>query len=366
MQTALAVLGVVLLAGAATALHWLFWTWRLAVPPREDELLAAPTRDGWLLALGHNRPRGAARRPPVLLVHGIAMNRQAFEFGLERWALAPYLARAGLDCFALDHRGHGGSRRAPGHVPRAPARWSLDTYLAEDVPAALDAIRARTGEERVLWVGHSQGALIGLAACALYPERIAGIVALAGPVRFDAQPRVRRLLERRLLGLEGRMARFAARMIAPFAGLWHPPLAELAIRHRNVEPRVSRRLLANAIEDLQPGVVEQFRTFFREDAFRSMDGATDHRAALARCRQPALFVAAERDGLAPPPVVEAAHRLWGGPKRYVLFERGFGHTDLLLGRDAPEVVFPVVLEFLLGLSREAGGAPRGEPVGDSR
>ena len=76
--------GVVALA----VLHYAFWTWRLGMPAREDEVLFATTRDGWRLALGRCRAAAPARRPPVLLVPGIAMNRQAFEFGLERYALA--------------------------------------------------------------------------------------------------------------------------------------------------------------------------------------------------------------------------------------------------------------------------------------
>jgi pimeloyl-ACP methyl ester carboxylesterase len=120
---------------------------------------------------------------------------------------------------------------------------------------------------------------------------------------------------------------------------------------------VYRRLLANAIEDLQPGVLDQFETFVREDSFRSMDGKVDYRARLRGCAQPALFVSAEKDGLAPPPVVEAAFRGWGGPKRYRSFEREYGHTDLILGRNAPEVVFPVLREFLLEQSEPAASRP---------
>ena len=216
----------------------------------------------------------------------------------------------------------------------------------------------------MLYVGHSQGALLGLAAAALYPERIEAIAALAAPIHFDIQEQVKRLA---LFAypLRGVFTRPIARMLAPFTGYWHPQPAELALNLRNVERRVYQRLMANGIENMNSGVLEQFATFLREDSFRSMDGATDYRASLESCRQPALFVAAERDGLAPPSVVQAAHRRWGGPKRYVVFERDYGHTDLLLGRHAPEVVYPVVRDFLLeavGESRPqaSGPGPQGE------
>ncbi len=338
----LAVLAAVAAALAALALlHYAFWTWRFRVEPREDEVLRARTADGWTVSLGRRRPGGAALRPPVLLVHGIAMNRQAFDFGVERYSVAAFLARAGFDCFTLDLRGAGRSRRGP------TRRWTLDTYLAQDLPAALDAIRAATGEERVLYVGHSQGAILGMALCGLAPDRVAALVQLEGPAFFfDALPRLRRLVRLRHLGL-GRHLRVLARMLAPFSGPWHPAEVELAINTRNVERPIYRRLLVNALEDLQPGVLDQFAACIADDTFRSADGKVDYRASFPLARQPALFVSAEKDGLAPPPVVEASFRAWGGPKRYWSCGRDYGHTDVLLGRNAPEVVFPVIRDFLL-------------------
>jgi pimeloyl-ACP methyl ester carboxylesterase len=350
----LAAAGAALLVGLLLAvLHHVFWRWRLAAPTREDEVHAAQTRDGWTLYLGRRRPRGAPRNPPVLLVHGIAMNRQAFDFGVERYSVAAFLSRAGFDCFTLDLRGHGRSRRGPAR------RWNLDTYLREDLPAAFDAIRRATGAERVLFVGHSQGAILGMAACGLHPARIAGLVALGGPAHFHAQPRLARLVRLRHLGL-GRFLRELALLTAPFSGIWHPPLLDLAINVRNVEPPIYRRLLANGLEDLQPGVLDQFAVFAREDSFRSADGSLDYRALFPTCQQPALFVSAERDGIAPPEVVEASLRDWGGPKAHARIGRGYGHTDVLLGRDAPEVVFPVLRAFLLEHS-EGEAETRGVP-----
>jgi homoserine acetyltransferase len=99
-----------------------------------------------------------------------------------------------------------------------------------------------------------------------------------------------------------------------------------------------------------------------------MDGAVDYRARLRGCTQPALFVSAEKDGLAPPEVVEAGFALWGGPKRYWSCGRDYGHADVLLGRDAPEVVFPMIRDFLLEHSEPAapGRAPGPTAGGGSR
>ncbi len=342
------------LAGAAllTAAHHAFWTRRLAAPAAEDAPLAARTGDGWELSLGRRLPRAAPRRPPVLLCHGLSANRWMLDPGVEGRSLAAFLAAAGLDCFALDLRGHGRSRRGP---PGA-ARWSFDTYLAQDVPAALDAVRAATGAERVLWVGHSLGALLGMAACQAHRQRIAGLVAMAGPVLMPPFPGAVHLL----LPARGRLNRFLAAMAAPLAGALPLPMAEGIVARDNMERPVYRRLMANGIEDVPPGVFAQLRGWVRQDAFRSRDGTLDYRAGLAACRQPALFVGGTLDRLATPASTREGYERWGGPKELLLAGRSAGlatdysHADLLLGRRAAEEIFPRVRDWLLARTEEAG------------
>ena len=333
--------GLAALAAAAWA-HLAFWRWRLALPGAADERLRPRTADGWTLALARRRPApGAPRRgPPVLLVHGIAMNRLALDFGGPPRSLSAALAEAGFDCFALDLRGHGEARPLAG----APRDWSLDDYLALDVPAALDAVRAATGAPQVLWVGHSQGALLGLAAASLLPDRIAGVVALAPPIRLAGSLPLLRLLPA-LARL--RLTRLLARVVAPWAGWWQPAAAGAAVQLGEMERPVYRRMLMHAIEDLPGGVVAQFADFVRRDRFGSCDGSVDYRAALSACRQPALFVAAPEDGLAPPRVVEEACARWGGEKALLVAPAGVGHTDLILGRRAAGWTFPAVRDWLL-------------------
>ncbi len=342
---------VLLSAGAlavALGAHCAFWTRRLRAPSTEDELLHAETQDGWRLALGHHRPRAPRRGAPVLLVHGLAANRGAVDFGLAHWSLAAHLARHGFDCYALDLRGHGASRRAR---PDAPRSWNFDDYVRRDIPAAVAAIRASTGAPAVSLVGHSQGGLIGMAACALFPGEVASLVALGAPAWFRAATS-RWLLRNLFFVFMGRLNRFAARCVAPFAGYWHPPVSEVAINGRNVERPVLRRVLANVVENVSTGVLAQFSRWVQGDLFDADDGRDDYRALLSSCRQPALFVSAAADRLAPPAVVERAAQAWGGPAtllRVGLRDSAccdYGHSDLLFGRNAPGEVFEPVCRWL--------------------
>ncbi len=354
------VLAGLALLGILAGLHYAFWTWRLRLPGGQDLLLFAETRDGWRLTLGRRLPRGEGRLPPVLLVHGVSTDRRCLDFGLERWSLAAFLSRAGFDCYALDLRGHGDSRPVRGDAPRD---WSFDTYLREDVPAALDAVRRASGQSRVLWVGHSLGALLGLTACQVHRDRVAGVVALAAPA-FLRHGAARHLVGWRLL-FGVLMNRLVARMAAPLAGCWQPRAADLAINFRNVERPVLRRFLANSVRGVPCGVLGQLVSWVTQDRFASVAGDVDYRAGLAACRQPALFVSAPRDGLAPPEVVRAAHQRWGGPAE--LWDAGgeYGHTDLLLGRRAPEEIYPHIRDWLLAHSRPAE-SPDSTPFGTMR
>jgi pimeloyl-ACP methyl ester carboxylesterase len=335
--------------------HVRFWSFVYRVVARQDELRFAETGDGWKIALARRTPRGAARLPPVLLCHGLSANRGNLDFGLERYSLSLYLAEAGFDCFALDLRGHGGSMRARRDAPHL---WTFDTYLAQDIPAALDEIAKATGSPSMLWVGHSQGALLGLLAAALHPDRIAGVVAMAPPTHWAAQQELKRLL--RFVPPGPGRNRILARAFAPLAGYFHPSAAQYPLNTRNVEPRVLRLVMANVIENVSAGVQAQFFRWARTDRFDSSDGKIDYRLALATAKAPALFIAGSRDLLAPPASVRAGHDLWGGEKELWVagtaeskLSADYGHSDLIFGRRAPEEIFSRVRDWLTAHSEPA-------------
>jgi len=332
---------IIVALALATWAHFAYWRKRLTLRPELDQLLFARTGDGWRIAVARRRARGTPRSLPVLLCHGLATNRHSMDFAVPGHSLALNLAGRGFDCFALDLRGHGATTAEPG----ASKVWTLDQYLRQDIPAALDVIREETGSNEVLFVGHSQGALLGLATAALHPERIAGVVAIAPPGQFGTTPALAQLARIGSLGIGG-MLRTIARLWAPFGPIWHPHLAELAIRRANVEPEIYRLFLANAAESVNPGVLAHFAHCIKEDRFRSYDDSVDYGAAFTQCHRPALFVSGDRDGLAPPRAVEDTCVRWGGPKRYWSAGPAYGHGDLLIGRRAGLDVHPVVAAWL--------------------
>ena len=298
-------------------LHTAFWGWVYRLRPAHDELRFTHAQDGWRIAIARRAARGEPLVPPVLLCHGLSVNRGSLDFAMPRYSLALALAEAGFDCFAVDLRGHGDSRRG------GPRNWSFDTYVSQDIPAALDDIRSVTGSSQVLWVGHSQGALLGLVASSAFASRIAGVVALAPPTHFHAHDALRKLLPYAFLAT-GRGHRLLARAATPIAGWFHPALAQFAWNSRNIDARIYRQILANVVEDVSPRVLAQFLDWMRRDRFTSVDGLTDYRAGLSGARQPALFIAGAVDLLAPPAAVRAAFDVWAGEKEFWIAGRASG------------------------------------------
>jgi acylglycerol lipase len=85
----------------------------------------------------------------VLLVHGLGEHSGRYEH------VGDQMAVAGLDVYAYDHRGAGGSGGRRGHVDR----WSQQH---DDLDERLRAIRASAAGRPVVLYGHSLGGLIVL------------------------------------------------------------------------------------------------------------------------------------------------------------------------------------------------------------
>lgn len=322
----------------------------LALRRLADAIYFARTSDGCRLALHRYRPAEQRFAEPVVLCHGLGANRCNFDL-LDDRSLARSLAELGFDVWSLELRGHGLS-----DSPRPFGRFDFDDHLDRDAPAALATIRRVTGQQRVFWVGHSLGGMLGYAlAGETGDEALAGLVAVGAPVWLDRSPGGRRLrLLTRLLG-PGRTVRlrWVSRLLAPLAGRGPAFMAQPFMLPGAIEPRVVRRSLVNLAENASRAVVDQMLGWLRQRTFTSSDGARDYLERLARVRIPVLLLAAERDQLAAPQSVAPAYeRLRSRDKQLRVFgtdagdDFDFGHGDLLLGQLAPKVVYVEIMDWL--------------------
>lgn len=315
----------------------------LTLPFKPDELYRVPTDDGAHVALGRYLPRGERRyAEPVILCHGLGVNRFHMDFD-ERYSLARHLARQGFETWVLELRGRG--------LAGPCGDTTFDDQAEHDVRATLRTVLS-TGAKEVLWVGHSKGGLILYGHLARNPQApVRAAVALGSPFTFAVQPGLKSFMQHiePLLRLKS----IPAGRITAIALFGAPPgpLSRYMMLAANMDTDVVRRALANMPSDIAGGVVRQFAHWIATDSFCQTDG-TCYRKPLAGVKMPVLLVAGSKDLMAPPLAVARAQEYLGGPVKLVVAGRGhgfaedYGHADLVLGRRAPDEVFPVLESFL--------------------
>jgi pimeloyl-ACP methyl ester carboxylesterase len=363
--------------------HVAYWQWRFAPADSPDELHWAKTADGWRVQVRRYLPRGGGPRfrEPVILCHGLGANHYNVDWD-PPYGIAQYLAEQGRDCWVISLRGHDGSDRP---TRRNGLRWGFgfDAFLEQDVPAAIDLVLAKTGAERMQWVGHSMGGMLAyaLGGTPFEAKLAGGVVAVGSPPTFTGGRRDLRLLTSLGVLLAGRTRvpqRWATRVIAPFTGYFDPPFSEIAVAPKSMEGAIVRRMQAWAFEDISAGVTRQFRDWVHNDAFRSLDRRVDYRERMAAYSVPVLVVGGTHDKMAPPSCIESAGRWLGSADKTVVIlgkahgsPVDYGHGDLLLGKAAPAEVYPLVEAWLRdratpegvprrGMGAQAGGGAQGE------
>lgn len=287
-------------------------------------------------------------RAPVLLVHGFGQNRYAWH--LPARSMANALARAGFDVFNLDLRGHGRSRHFG-----ARASTSIDDYVAEDLPIAIEEMALHTGGKPAFVVGHSLGGLVAYAAASKLAGAVKGIVSIGSPYHFTrgsfplqalslvfeavrrvGVPHVATPLPLSPVGAVMRSIKRVAE--SPFYPLplrgWHAGA---------LEPHVLDQHLRLAFD--RAGISE-LRGMFEWAAEKRFGGAAqDYVERFEALDLPLLVLAGTNDDLAPPASVRPAFvRSGSTDKTYRTVP--LGHIDLLVGRDAPTSVWATVARWL--------------------
>jgi pimeloyl-ACP methyl ester carboxylesterase len=150
------------------------------------EIYDAPTRDGWLLRISRYRPAPQPWHQPILgqpllLVPGWSQNRHAFTCGNFVKQLLAY----GADIHIVELRGHGlSSRQHQLDNGLRPAdldwRWDIDSYFLHDVPAAVEAVKKRSGHAKIFYLGASMGGMLGYGYAGCHDD-LAGLIALGAP-----------------------------------------------------------------------------------------------------------------------------------------------------------------------------------------
>ncbi len=233
----------------------------------QTDVLDVRTSDGWSLRATVDEPAGT---PVGVAVLGHAMMARRTEFERpEGGGVRTMLASRGWRVVTFDFRGHGdsGPRAQEGGV------YDYDDFVRGDLPAIHAFARARERRRRrVILVGHSLGAHVGLAS------QGQGLVAFDGFVALGANVWLREL--------------------EPLPARWllkRAVLAAVTATCRRVG-RFPARALRLGSDDETRAYFEDFARFARTGRWTARDGA-DYLAGLQRVSAPVLQVVSDGDRL---------------------------------------------------------------------
>lgn len=285
-------------------------------------------------------------RAPVLLVHGFGQNRYAWH--LPSRSLANHLARAGFDVFNLDLRGHGRSR----HLGARRCR-GVEDYVREDLPIAVEEVQRLSGNRPVTLVGHSLGGLVSYAAAPSLAGAVGGIVSIGSPYHFT-----RGSISLAAIAMFFRAMAMLPQVNAPL------PLAPIGLTFRMVRRFIESPLYPIPLRgwhagSCEPHVIEEhlrlafdragmneMRSMFAWATQKQFGGReSDYVERFEKMNLPLLVIAGANDDLAPPASVRPGfQRSQSKDKTYRALP--LGHIDLLVGRDAPLMTWPLVTSWL--------------------
>lgn len=291
----------------------------------DADFSCTPSFDGTELAW---TSAGGDAEPAVVLANGIVCTDTYWTY------LFPHLADQGRQVVCWDYRGHG--RSGP---PANPNEVSIGSH-ARDLWAVADA----AGVNRAVLVGHSMGVQTILEAYRGSPERVAGLVAIAGPFEYPAKTFYGApLLHYALPYLE-----FTATPVpAVTRAVWRSLTEQGELLDRS--GRLGRMIGSAASKEL---MAEYFAHLSELDpllVLRMVRAMGDHTARdlLPRIAVPTLVVAGTRDVMTPPRLAAEMAEAIPGSRLEVV--EGASHT---LPIDEPDLVNRLVEEFVAELDEE--------------
>lgn len=343
------VIVVLVLVAAAAVGYWIWLSRNYALPCRADEIHTVKTDDLWQIQLYRYLPK-KGEGEPVFLCHSAVANHLNFDVP-EGESLVDVLTGKGFECWAIELRGTKSSIPPYG---RRRSDATMDDYLLQDLPAALEYIRHETRYSNLHWVGHSMGGMLLYAYALIHGAReIAGAATIGAPPGFDGV----RFRSPRLLLMAHRLCwpvfNYVVRGLSPILTWLRPKFGFVPVNWANVSPEIGTRVFFNLLEMPPPKVAETLARWASTNDWRVQNDAIDVIAGLKRLDAPLLAIFGAGDPLTPVAKAEAFVKALPGrdKKCLVLSEKhgnaaDYNHVDLVFGRESAKEVFTPIAEWL--------------------
>jgi polyhydroxyalkanoate synthase len=288
---------------------------------------------------------------PVILVHGFGQNRYAWH--MPERSLVNYLADAGFDVFNVDLRGHGRSAELGAERSRG-----VDDYIRGDLAAVLDYVLELTGFSKAFMVGHSLGGICVAAAGALAPHKVAGVITMGPPHALGRGHFVLGSALKLANGagsLTGLFKNSQLRLPVDLVGrtvhairfAWDSEFAPIPVRAWKPGSFAGDELKSylRSFDGASLGTADELFQLAATGELRSQLDGRSYTRMIEESTLPLLAISGASDMLANPGSVKPLYeRSRSRDKRYVKVDAG--HADLLVGRKAPEQVWPLMMEWL--------------------
>lgn len=151
----------------------------LSLTAQASQQFDVPSAPGITLAVTEFGQHHGKR--PLLLVHGARVSSKAsFDLAVPAGSLAADLAARGFDVYTLDVRGYGASTR-PAEMSLAPTAGAAlvrSSAAVEDIDAAVDFVRQRSGGAKVALLGWATGGQWAGHFATLHSPKLSALVML--------------------------------------------------------------------------------------------------------------------------------------------------------------------------------------------
>jgi len=328
------------------------------------EVYTIPTADNFEITLtryiGH-------KKPPIILIHGMGGNHLIFDWD-KNHSLARFLAADNWDVWLLDLRTHDGDgdflfgklRGLDSDREYMNRYWDFDrTYLKKDVVAAVEFVKEKTKQDKIILGGQSYGGYLAYAYAELIGENdLAGIITTGASPYANPEDFQPSFSEMNNYGFYLGEKAFVRPFGHPYT-TWAKYQIDYYIKNfQTAETLFCKDTTSEFIQkdicycgDNEPAGV-WVDIYFGKNP-RKYDGhwvdpqtLYDYSANLHKITVPIIFIAGENDLQDPSDDVYKAYESVSSEYKKFLEFDDHSHLDLVLGDDAKDLIFPEITDWL--------------------